>query len=115
MREHPFRRDAEWRFDVGLLYNEGKGGIIYSIELIGLPGRAPAGVEGTAWLSMTRDGENFSVERGIPMGQAGQRALRLQWRPRTAFRNWLGLRFRGYSAALPGFAACEATIVPLAA
>jgi hypothetical protein len=28
-------------FDVGLLYNQAKGGIVNSIELVGLPGRAP--------------------------------------------------------------------------
>lgn len=110
-----FGEAAEWRFDVGLLYNDAKGGIVQSVELVGLPGRAPFGVDGTAWLSMTRDGETFSVERGIPVGKAGQRTLRLQWRPRVNFRNWLGLRFRGYSAAMPGFAACEAAIEPLAA
>lgn len=110
-----FGEAAEWRFDVGLVYNEGKGGLIHSIELISLPGRAPPGVEGTAWLSMMRDGETYSIERGIPMGRAGMRNLRLQWRPRVNFRNWIGLRFRGYSAAMPGFAALEANVTPLAA
>lgn len=108
-----FGEAAEWRFDVGLIYNDAKGAVLNAIELVGLPGRAPSGVDGTAWLSMTRDGETFSVERGIPVGRAGQRNLRLQWRPRTNFRNWIGLRFRGYSAAMPGFAACEATATPL--
>jgi hypothetical protein len=64
---------------------------------------------------MTRDGQNFSVERAIPMGQAGQTSLRLQWRPRVNFRNWIGFRFRGSLAAMPGFAACEAQVTPLAA
>lgn len=106
---------VEWRFDIGLVYNEARGGILNAIELIGLPGRAPVGVHGTAWMSMTRDGQSFSVERAIPMGARGQTDHRLQWRPRTNFRNWIGLRFRGYSPAMPGFAACEATITPLAA
>jgi hypothetical protein len=110
-----FGEAAEWGFDVGLVYNNAKGGIVRSIELVGLPGRAPLNVDGTAWLSMTRDGENFSVERGIPMGRRGQTNIRLQWRPRTNFRNWIGFRFRGNSAAMPGFAACEAQIDPLAA
>jgi hypothetical protein len=110
-----FGEAAEWGFDVGLLYNQAKGGIVHSIELVGLPGRAPQGVEGTAWLSMTRDGQNFSIERGIPMGKRGHTSIRLQWRPRTNFRNWIGFRFRGNSAAMPGFAACEADVSPLAA
>jgi hypothetical protein len=62
---------AEWKFDVGLLYNQAKGGIVNSIELVGLPGALRSGSMGTAWLSMTRDGQNFSVERGIPMGARG--------------------------------------------
>lgn len=110
-----FGEAAEWRFDIGLLYNEAKGGIISALELIGLPGRAPSGVEGSAWLSMTRDGQSYSVERAIPMGRAGQTGLRLQWRPRSSFRNWIGFRFRGKSAVMPGFAACEAQVTPLAA
>lgn len=110
-----FGDDGEWAFDVGLLYNEANGGIVKKIELIGLPGRAPRDVQGTAWLSMTLDGQNFSVERGIPMGTTGQTKLRLQWRPRVNFRNWIGFRFRGSLAAMPGFAACEHDTTPLAA
>ena len=49
------------------------------------------------------------------MGQAGDHSLRMQWRPRTNFRNYLGLRVRGFSAAMPGFAAAEAKLSPLAA
>lgn len=109
-----FGESAQWRFDVGLLYNEGHGAIIHALELIGLHGRAPAGVNGVAWLSMTRDGQNFTSERALPTGTAGQHSQRLQWRPRQSFRNFLGLRFRGFSEAMPGFAACEAKISPLA-
>src|SRR5436190_4978017 len=109
-----FGESAQWRFDVGLLYNESRGGIIHAIELVGLHGRAPTGVNGSAWLSMTRDGETFTSERAIPMGASGQHRQRLQWRPRTSFRNFIGLRFRGFSEAMPGFAACEAKISPLA-
>ena len=110
-----FGETAQWRFDVGLIYNKAMGAILHKIELVGLPGRAPSGVNGTAWLSLTRDGETFTSERAVPMGKAGQHGLRMQWRPRTNFRNYLGLRFRGFSAALPGFAAAEATLSPLAA
>jgi hypothetical protein len=109
-----FGEDAEWRFDCGLVYNGAKGGIVSKVELVGLPGRAPRGVRGTAFLAMTRDGQTFSVERPVSMGASGDRSHRMQWRPRAHFRNWLGLRFRGIGAAMPGFAACEADITPLA-
>ena len=110
-----FGAAAEWMFDVGLVYNEGKGGILFSVELVGLPGRAPHGEQITAFLSMTRDGQTWSVERAIPIGDAGERRKRMQWRPRSKFTNYLGLRFRGVNHAMPGFARCEADVRPLAA
>lgn len=106
-----FGEVAEWRFDAGPVYNGGKGAILTSVELIGLPGRGESG--GTVFLSLTRDGENWSVERSIPMGDKGELTKRLQWRPRVNMRTWLGLRFRGYNSALPGFAALEAGLEPL--
>ena len=65
------------------------------------------------FMSMTRDGETFSVERVLPMGTRGQRTKRMQWRPRTEFRTWIGFRFRGFNAAMPGFAALEVEALPL--
>ena len=109
-----FGQVAEWRFDAGLLYNEGRGAIIHALELIGLPGRAPHGEEPRAFLSMTRDGQTWTVEREVSLGRAGQREARMQWRPRVNFRNWLGLRFRGFDRGMAGFSALEARVTPLA-
>lgn len=109
-----FGEVAQQRCDVGLVYNEAHGGIIKSVELVGLPGRAPANTETVVMLSMTRDGETFSEERSVSLGARGERDQRMQWRPRTNFRNWIGLRFRIYGQAMPGIAACEAEIEPLA-
>jgi hypothetical protein len=36
-----FGGDGEWAFDVGLLYNDAKGGIVSAVELVGLPGGRP--------------------------------------------------------------------------
>jgi hypothetical protein len=110
-----FGEEAQWQFDVGLVYNSGIGGTVHTVELIGLPGRAPSGVDASAFMCMTRDGETFTTERPLPMGLAGQRRKRMQWRPRSTFRNYIGFRFRGLSSVLPGFAACEANITPLGA
>ena len=104
---------AQWQFDAGPDYNEGKGAIITSLELVGLPGRAPAGEEPTMFMSMTRDGMTFSAERVHAMGMRGERGLRMIWRPRVNFRTWIGFRFRGLNAAMPGFAALEVEALPL--
>jgi hypothetical protein len=111
--ETHFGEVAQWQFDVGPVYNSGKGGIINSLELVGLPGRAPVGSKGTIFLSLTRDGQSFSTERALPVPMAGQTLKRLQWRPRTNFRVWFGARFRGLGAFMPGFAALEAELTPL--
>jgi hypothetical protein len=93
-------------FDAGLLYNQGQGAIVDSIELVGLPGR---GGDGAAFLSMTRDGETFSAERSVKL-LAGSRARRIAWRPHARIGNYLGLRFRFAGRALPGIAALEAKL-----
>jgi hypothetical protein len=104
---------AGWNFDVGPVYNGSKGGIVNSLELISLPGRAPFATDGSIWLSLTRDGQSFSVERSISPGKAGETRKRLQWRPRTNFRTWIGFRFRGLGSFMPGFSGLEADITAL--
>lgn len=101
-----FGEPVEWLFDVGMIYNGGKGAILDSVELIGLPARGDAGV---AFMSMTQDGVTFGPERAISTGAKGDRQKRAWWRPHARIRNYTGLRFRGYDSAIQGFAACEIT------
>ena len=110
-----FGEIVEWGFDAGYIFNDARSGLLHSVELIGLPGRAPTSTGASIFLSMTRDGQTFSIERAISMGSAGQRAKRLQWRPHSRFTNYMGLRFRGYGSGMPGFSRIEADIRPLAA
>jgi hypothetical protein len=112
--EH-FGEAVGWRFDTQLLYNGGNGAIIHQLELIGLPGRGLGEHEAFAALSMTRDGETWTMPRSISLGKRGERAKRITWNPHSRFRNYLGLRFRGDSSALAGWAALEATVEGLAA
>jgi len=99
----------DWAFDCGMLYNEALGAIVHSVELVGLPGR---GGDGAVFMSMTRDGETFSIERSVRLTPA-QRSRRIQWRPHSRIGNYMGFRFRGTGTALPGIAACEVKAVPL--
>lgn len=107
-----FGERANWQFDVGQMYNDGKGAQVHSVELVGLPGR---GIDDDAvvFMSMTRDGRTFSVERGISMGRRGERGKRLQWRPKAMFRLYMGLRFRGMNSNMPGITACNVEAEPL--
>jgi hypothetical protein len=103
-----------WRFDTKFLYNETRGGIIKAVELVGLAGRGPDGLTNPQmFLSWTVNGATWSQERAISMGSTGQREQRMQWRPKTKFSNYMGLRFRGASAAIASFARLEVDIEPL--
>lgn len=108
-----FGEPTEWLCDVGVLYNNGKGAIVDAVELIGLPGRGDDSQGSEIFFSYTRDGQTFSPERAITVGPTGTRSKRLQWRPHSRVRGFMALRFRGYSRALVGFAACEVTARPL--
>jgi hypothetical protein len=105
-----FGTAPQWEFSTGLIYNQGKGGIVHMIELAGLPGRGDA--DANVSLSMTRDGQSWSADRTISMGKPGQRRRRMAWSPHSRFSNYLGLRFRG-SGGMPGFTTIQADIRPL--
>lgn len=104
-----------WRFDSIFIYNEGKGGIVHSLELVGLPGRVPFGEGSTAFFSRTLDGESWSEERAVSAGRFGERTKRVQARPHWKFSNYMGLRCRGADNAVTGWARLEAEIEPLGA
>lgn len=112
--ETHFGDTAGWRFDTLLVFNEGRGAIVQAVELIGLPGLAKFGEPATCFLSMTKDGQTWGQERAISSGAFGERNKRVQWRPKTMFRNWMGLRVRGANTAMVSWARCEATVEPLA-
>ncbi len=101
---------AQWQFDVGLV--DGPN-ILHSVELKGLPGRGPSGEEPTFFMSWTKDGETFSQERRISAGVRGNGRRRIVWRPHVRIPNYIGLRFRGFNHAMPGFARCDAELEPL--
>lgn len=102
-----------WRFDTLFLYNQSRGAILKSAELVGAPGRAAMGVTPTAFMSWTQDGMVWSQERSISLGLNGQYQKRMQWRPKTRFANYMGLRFRGASPAVVSFARLEVEAEPL--
>jgi hypothetical protein len=99
-----------WGFEAGLLYNQGAGAIVHSLELVGLPGR---GGDGAVFMSMSRDGETWSTERSVKF-LAANRQRRIAWRPHARIGNYMGLKFRGTGTALPGIASLEAKLAALA-
>jgi len=113
-KETHFGAIAEWQFDTVFVYNKAACAILQSAELVGLPGSAPFGDNSTMFLSCTLDGRTWGAEKPLAMGVTGNRTKRLQWRPRWRMRKMMGLRFRGYGAALASFSSLEISAVPLA-
>lgn len=109
-----FGEEAGWKLETLLVYNGGKPGILHSVELVGLPGRAAMGEKPIAFMSTTIDGTSWSVERAASTGARGETGRRVQWRPHRRFNNYMGVRFRGASDALAGWASCEAQVQALA-
>lgn len=105
--------DVGWQFDTSLLYNNGDGVIMHSLELVGLPGRAALNTDPVMFLSWTQDGLTWGDERLISLGKTGQRNKRMAFRPKTKFRNWLGIRYRGVNAAIVAFTRLEAQLEAL--
>lgn len=111
-----------WQFDTQLIYNEGRGFIIHSLELVPLTGR-PSPIESenlvdyTISMSYSLDGLTWSQPRSINASKAGHYLRRLQWRPSLSVRttNWVTLRFSGQQRVPMAFARLEAQIEPLGA
>lgn len=101
-----------WQFDTLFVYNSARGGVIHTMELVGLPGRG-AGARPVAFMSFTQDGETWTQERTSVLGLQGQRGKRCQWRPHKRFSNYIGIRFRGSSDSLVGWAALEVEVEAL--
>lgn len=96
---------VHWRFEAGLLFDQGNGMIMREVDLFGRKPSKPT----TIWLSMTRDGETWSREVGRQL--EGKRSERMQWRPNVRVDEQVGFRFRGTGQI--AVARCDVTGEPL--
>lgn len=102
-----------WQFDTMFLYNEGRGAIVHSMELVGTTGRAIGADDPLVYHSYTLDGENWTAERTARMGMNGQTAQRVVFFDAGTMQNFRGDRFRGLSSARATWARLEADLEPL--
>lgn len=100
-----------WDCQTMVVYNEGNGAIINSLELVCLTGRSAA--DSVIWTSYSEDGVTWSQERPTPSGALGDRAKRIQWRRQGRIRNWRIQAFRGTSDAHVSIARLEAEMEAL--
>ena len=103
-----------WEFNTAIIYNEANGAIFTELELVGLPGRVPLGIDPTIWTSYSYDGEIFSQEKPIQVGLIGDRTKRMIWRRQGFMRQTRIQKFRGTSDAHLALTRLEAQIEGLA-
>lgn len=102
-----------WEFGTPIIYNESNGALVHNMELVGLPGNVPLGVDPTIWTSYSLDGQKWSQERPIQAGKAGETLKRLCWRQQGKLRNWRIQKFRGTSDAHLSMIRLEMGLEPL--
>jgi frataxin-like iron-binding protein CyaY len=96
--EH-FGQTIGWDFNTAIIYNESKGAIFNKLELVGLPGRVPLGLDPVIFTSYSFDGQTWSQEKMVSVGKIGERDKRMVWFKQGFMRNYRIQRFRGTSDA----------------
>ncbi len=109
-----FGETIGWEFNTPIIYNEANGSIFNELELVGLPGRIPLGIDPTVWTSYSFDGETWSQEKSIQAGMIGERSKRMIWRKQGFMRQTRVQKFRGTSDAHLAITRLEAQLEGLA-
>jgi hypothetical protein len=102
---------VRWEFGTQIIYNAGKGAIVFGLELACLTGRAATDAQIST--SYTDDGLNWSQDKYVRVGKYGDRLKRIQWLQNGHMRNWRAQRFQGTSDAFISVARLEAQLEPM--
>lgn len=108
-----FDQTISWDFSTGIVYNEGKGALFNSLELVALTGRNEGDAIQTMWTQYSTDGQSWSEEKFINTGASGDRDKRLVWFEQGNMRNWRIQRFGGDSNTRLSFMRLEAEMEAL--
>jgi hypothetical protein len=105
---------ARWEFGTTIVYNDGRGALFHSLELVCLTGNVQLGDDPTISTSYSTDGQTWSMDKSVRIGKQGERAKRIVWYQQGHMRNWRIQRFRGDSQAFLSITRLEAQMEPLA-
>jgi hypothetical protein len=103
-----------WEFGTKIIYNESKGALVKSLELVALTGRTQGFDNPVISTSYSLDGRTWSQDRTIRIGQAGDRLKRLVWWRQGHMKATRMQRFTGDSNAYLAVSRLEADLEPLA-
>jgi len=102
-----------WEFATQMLYNQGKGAVVYEIELTVLSGLIQFADNPIVWTSYSSDGMTWSQERPKSCGAFGQSNYRLNWLQCGVLKTRRVQKFRGTSDAFITVASLEINLEPL--
>lgn len=106
--------EVGYQFDTPIIYTEGKGAQIHSLELVALTGRAQGtAIDATQQYirrSYSVNGINFSNPKQKSLGRAGETQKRAKWFSCGQVKNWRMERFEGITQVPVSFARLEAEI-----
>lgn len=108
-----FGEHVTWEFTASLMYNESKGAVVHSLELVALTGRSEE--DAVIETSYSLDGRGWSQRRPVTVGSLGDRLKRIIWRRQGNMRNFRIQRFTGDTRAYLAVARLEAELEPLRA
>lgn len=100
-----------WEFSTAIVYNESRGAVFHSLELVSLTGRISG--DPVVWASYSLDGMSWSTEIPKAAGKYGERNRRIAWLQNGFMRDWRIQKFRGTSDAHIAIARLEAQLEPL--
>jgi hypothetical protein len=113
-RADHYGNKVRWQFQTAILYNESRGAVVHSLELVCLPGYAVFGTDPVVTTSYSVDGQNWSQDRRLSLNGFGALNKRAVWHQQGFMRNWRIQRFQGTSDARLPVARLEASVEPLA-
>lgn len=101
-----------WNFGTIMVYNESRGAVFHSLELVSLNAGITIG-DPVLWTSYSTDGQAYSMEKPKAAGSFGDRHKRIAWLRCGLMSNWRIQRFRGTSDARISVVRLEALLEPL--
>lgn len=107
-----FNQPIAFEVHTPVVYNEGRGAIVNSLELVVQGGKGDAT---PISMSYSDDGETWSQERVSSNGVRGDRAARPAWRRVGRMAHWRLFRFRGYAKSPFAVSRLEADLEALSA
>lgn len=102
----------DWEFSTQMIYNEGAGAIINSLELIATTGRIEFGKNPYISTCYSFDGITWSQDKMIKVGKAGELQKRLTWFLQGSMKKMRIQKFKGDSDSMISIARLEAKIEP---